>query len=202
MKNFVEKGGTVVVTAVADTASGDFVRVGALGGVAVSAALAGQELVLDIAGGVYSLPKATGAAWAQGDYLYWDATAKKFTKVAAGNVPAGTAHAAAEAAAAVGNVLLPSAAAGLRVVGGQVVTASANEVVVTGLSRVLSVVATLEDAPVIGCDRAQAAIGDQNGAPAAGSIQVKTFKPTATGDATPVAATTFGKKVNWLAIGI
>ncbi len=52
---------------------------------------------------------------------------------------------------------------------------------------------------MIGCDRASASIGDQAGAPAAGSILLKTWKPTATGDATPIAATTFGKKVNWWA---
>lgn len=92
--------------------------------------------------------------------------------------------------------------AGLKMAAGQITTASASDTVVTGLSRVIAAVANLEDAPVIGCDRAQAVIGDQAVTPAAGSILVKTYKPTATGDATPVAATTTGKKVNWTAIGV
>jgi hypothetical protein len=92
-------------------------------------------------------------------------------------------------------------AAGLKVAYGQKTTASAADTVDTGLALVLGAVANLEDAPVIGCDRAQAVYGDQAGTPAAGSIIIKTFKPTASGDATPVAATTTGKKVNWIAVG-
>jgi hypothetical protein len=90
---------------------------------------------------------------------------------------------------------------GLKVASGQTTTVAASDTIVTGLKKVLACVANLEDAPVIGCDRAQAVMGDQAGTPAAGSILVKTFKPTATGDATPIAATTFTKKVNWIAIG-
>lgn len=92
-------------------------------------------------------------------------------------------------------------AAGYKVARGQATTASASDTVVTGLASVVAAVANLEDAPVIGCDRAQAVIGDQAGTPAAGSILIKTFKPTATNDATPVTATTTGKKVNWIAVG-
>ena len=44
-------------------------------------------------------------------------------------------------------------------------------------------------------------IGDQAGAPAAGSILIKSWKPTANNDVTPIAATTFTKNVNWIAIG-
>ncbi len=97
--------------------------------------------------------------------------------------------------------ILGALALGLKVAYGQATTGSASDTVVTGLATVLAAVANLEDAPVIGCDRAQAVIGDQAGTPAAGSILIKTFKPTATNDATPVAATTTGKKVNWIAIG-
>jgi hypothetical protein len=92
-------------------------------------------------------------------------------------------------------------AAGYKIARGQATTASASDTIVTGLTTVVAAVANLEDAPVIGCDRAQAVIGDQAGTPAAGSILLKTYKPTASGDATPVAATTTGKKVNWIAIG-
>lgn len=97
--------------------------------------------------------------------------------------------------------LMSAIAAGYKVARGQATTATASDTVVTGLQTVVAAVANLEDAPVVGCDRAQAVIGDQAGAPAAGSILIKTWKPTATNDATPVAATTTGKKVNWIAVG-
>jgi hypothetical protein len=90
---------------------------------------------------------------------------------------------------------------GYRVAFGQTTTVAASDTVATGLRQVVAAVAVLEDAPVIGCDRALAAIGDQVGTPAAGSILIKTFKPTSTSDTTPIAATTFTKKVNWMAIG-
>jgi hypothetical protein len=90
----------------------------------------------------------------------------------------------------------------LKVFAGQATTVAASDTIaVPGLRKVLYAVASLEDAPVIGADRAQAVVGDQAGTPAAGSFLLKTFKPTAAGDATPVAATTFGKKVNWVAVG-
>lgn len=92
-------------------------------------------------------------------------------------------------------------AAGYKLARGQAITVAASDTIVTGLTTVVAAGASMEDAPVIGCDRAQAVIGDQAGTPAAGSILLKTFKPTASGDATPVAATTFTKKVNWWAIG-
>lgn len=84
---------------------------------------------------------------------------------------------------------------------GQLTTASASDTVVTGLSKVVACWATLDDAPVAGCQVATATIGDQAGTPAAGSILVKTWKATATADTAVIAATTFSKKVNWFAIG-
>jgi hypothetical protein len=89
----------------------------------------------------------------------------------------------------------------LKVVSGQSTTVAASDTISTGLKKVLYAVASLEDSPVIGADRAQAVVGDQAGTPAAGSFLLKTFKPTGTGDATPIAATTFTKKVNWIAVG-
>lgn len=95
-------------------------------------------------------------------------------------------------------------AAGYKVARGQTTTGSASDTVVTGLATVVAVVASLEDNPVVGCSFASAAIGDQAGTPAAGSILVKTWKPTtagAGGNPDLVAASTFSKKVNWIAIG-
>lgn len=112
---------------------------------------------------------------------------------------AGTDKTAALAAAVAAPVA--GVAAGYKIARGQHTTVDADDTVVTGLATVVAAVANLESDPVIGCDRAQAVIGDQAGAPAAGSIQIKSFKPTATGDATPIPATTFTKLVNWIAIG-
>jgi hypothetical protein len=79
---------------------------------------------------------------------------------------------------------------------------SASMTVVTGLAAVEAVVASLESSPVLTCSDASAQIGDQAGSPAAGSILLKAWMPTATGDATPVAATGFAtKKVAWIAVG-
>ena len=89
----------------------------------------------------------------------------------------------------------------LKIASGQTTTVAASDTIATGLTKVLACVANLDDVPVIGCDRAQAVFGDQAGTPAAGSILIKTFKPTTTTDTTPIAATTFSKKVNWLALG-
>ena len=91
-------------------------------------------------------------------------------------------------------------AAGYKVARGQHTTVDENDTVVTGLATVVSVVAGLDDDPVDGCMHVTASIGDQNGAPAAGSILIKTWKST-DADASLVAASTFGKKVNWIAIG-
>lgn len=88
-----------------------------------------------------------------------------------------------------------------RLARGTVTPTSASHTVVTGLSSVVAVVASLKGAPVITCDRVAADIGDQAGTPAAGSILIKTYKPTATGDATPAASSTPWVAVDWIAIG-
>ncbi|MDI4231441.1 DUF2190 family protein [Bradyrhizobium sp. Arg237L] len=203
MNNYLEAGHTIVVTALANTASGDFVVAGAFYGIAVAAAAAGTDLVLNRAGGVFELPKATGAAWTKGDRLYWDAGSKNFTTVpGAGTRAIGAAFADAGAADTIGQVCLDGPAGGLRVVGGQLTTATASDTVVTGLSKVLSAVASFESDPGDDPMLVSAQIGDQAGAPVAGSIVVKTWKNTGGTDPTPVAATTFAKKVNWIAIGL
>ena len=89
-------------------------------------------------------------------------------------------------------------AAGYKIARGQATTATASDTVVTGLTTVVAVIANLDDAPSTDPEVATASIGDQAGSPAAGSILIKTWK---TLGGTPVAATTFSKKVNWLAIG-
>jgi hypothetical protein len=94
-----------------------------------------------------------------------------------------------------------STAAGVRVVAGQITTATAADTVVTGLATVVAAFATLDSDPSDNPLYANATIGNQTGAPAAGSIIVKTWQDTGGTDPSPTAATTFAKKVNWLAVG-
>lgn len=84
---------------------------------------------------------------------------------------------------------------------GQHTTVAAADTVDTGLSQVLYVIAQLESDPILAAYGVTAEIGDQAGTPAAGSIIINTWKPTATNDVTPLVATTFSRIVNWIAIG-
>ena len=111
---------------------------------------------------------------------------------------------ALEAAAAnndVIEVLMGGAGGGLRFARGQATTATASDTIATGLNTVVAVVAVLESDAVLDPGLVTAQVGDQAGAPAAGSIIIKTWKFTSNANPTPIAATTFSKKVNWFAIG-
>lgn len=107
MKNFVQSGDTIAVTAPANVSAGGFVRVGALQGIAANDALSGAEVVIQI-GGVYDMVKTAAQAWTQGQLLYWSGTA--VTNVATGAV-IGAATRAELAAATVGRVRLNPIAA-------------------------------------------------------------------------------------------
>ena len=87
-------------------------------------------------------------------------------------------------------------AAGLTFAFGQHTTATANDTIVTGLERCIGAMAVLDDPPVAGCQNAQAQI-----TAGSGSIAIKTWKATATADTALIAATTFSRKVNWIAWG-
>jgi predicted RecA/RadA family phage recombinase len=200
MKNFLQKGESITVAAPATQVSGDYVRVGAFSGVCVNDAASGANVVIQREG-IFTLPKATGTAWAVGDALYWDAAAKKFTTVSTGNLPAGVAAAAALSADTTGAVNIETASSGNKVAMGQLSTVTASDTVVTGLAKVISAIAVLDSDPTDDPEWATASIGDQAGTPAAGSILVKTWKNTGGTDPTPAAATTFTKKVNWIAFG-
>ncbi len=92
-------------------------------------------------------------------------------------------------------------AAGYKIARGQQLTVTAADTVATGLATVVAVVASMESDPADDPFMCSAQIGDQAGSPVAGSIIIKTWKNTGGTDPTPLAATTFGKKVNWIAIG-
>lgn len=98
------------------------------------------------------------------------------------------------------NLLTQGVAAGYKIARGQQTTVAAVDTVVTGLTTVVAVVASYDDDPGDANLLVSATIGNQAGAPAAGSIIIKTWKTDGV-DPTPVAATAFGKKVNWIAVG-
>lgn len=92
-------------------------------------------------------------------------------------------------------------AAGYKVARGQHTTVTASDTVVTGLATAVAVVASLDSDPGDDPFLVSASIGDQAGAPAAGSVLIKTWQNTSGTDPTPTAAATFSKKVNWIAVG-
>jgi len=91
--------------------------------------------------------------------------------------------------------------AGFKIACGQATTVTATDTIATGLASLRMVVACLDDNPGDNPEWVSATIGDQNGSPAAGSFILKTWQNTSGSDPTPAAASTFSKKVNWIAIG-
>jgi len=72
MKNYIQPGDTLPLTAPADVKSGEGVLIGKLFGVAAHAALKDEQVNL-AREGVFALPKVEAQAWAEGVPLYWDA---------------------------------------------------------------------------------------------------------------------------------
>ena len=82
-----------------------------------------------------------------------------------------------------------------------VATVTGSGTVVTGLTTVVSITATMqEDASLTNGNSVSATIGDQAGSPAAGSVILKVWKPTANNDTTPTASGA-AVHVNWIAVG-
>lgn len=85
---------------------------------------------------------------------------------------------------------------------GQATLTSAATTIATGLNTVTACAAVMESDPILTCDRVTAQVGNQSGAPVAGSIILKAWMPTGAAATTPVAATGFaGIVVNWTAVG-
>jgi predicted RecA/RadA family phage recombinase len=74
MKNHVQPGDIVGVTAPANVLSGAGVLVGSLFGVAVADALSGTDVQIAVEG-VFTLPKVGSQAWTVGALIYWNGTA-------------------------------------------------------------------------------------------------------------------------------
>jgi predicted RecA/RadA family phage recombinase len=111
MKNFIQKGEVVTVTAPATVASGDLVTVGLLVGVAVHDAASGSPVEIQTTG-VFRVKKATSQAWATvGLAIYVvPGTGTATTATTAGNVLIGTNVETELAAAAIGTVRLNGSA--------------------------------------------------------------------------------------------
>lgn len=166
---------------------------------------------LVFSGGAWQGNKDT-SVFAAGDEVYWiptgtpvsgTASSGAFSNAfASGAIFAGY----AVAAALTGDqfvyfVKTQGATSGLRFVAGQSTTATASDTIATGLSKVVGVVASLDSDPTDNPEWVSSSIGDQSAAPVAGSFLLKTWQNTSGSDPTPTAATTFSKKVNWIAFG-
>jgi hypothetical protein len=101
------------------------------------------------------------------------------------------------------DLMLQGVAAGYKIARGVHTQVAASDTVVTGLATVVAVIATHGSAPTVKQLFCAGLIGDQAGTPAAGSILINTYKPTAVNDVTPTAATDFtdNVKIAWIAIG-
>jgi predicted RecA/RadA family phage recombinase len=90
MKNFVQPGSTITLTAPYAVASGDGLLVGSIFGVAAGSAASGDPVEAALVG-VFDLKKAASQAWAVCDKVYWDNTAKEATKTTTSNTLIGVA---------------------------------------------------------------------------------------------------------------
>ena len=105
MKNYVQRGDVLSLTAPYAVASGGGFLVGSLFAVATSAA-GNAEAVEGAMTGVYDLAKVSAQAWTVGAKIYWDDTAKACTTTSSGNTLIGVATAAATNPSATGRVRL------------------------------------------------------------------------------------------------
>lgn len=90
MKNFVQHGNTITVTAAAAASSGAVVKIGSIIGVAAGDAAEGDPLDLATVG-VFELPKVAALAIAVGDPVYYDSATGLVNKTASGNTKIGVA---------------------------------------------------------------------------------------------------------------
>ena len=107
MKNFVQRGENITVTAAAVAASGAGVKVGSLFGIASGDAAIGDPLVL-VTTGVFEMPKVGTDEFTLGAAVYWRSSDGLVTTTASGNTKVGV------AVEAVGN---PSASVRVRLNG-------------------------------------------------------------------------------------
>lgn len=99
------------------------------------------------------------------------------------------------------NAIAMGAAAGYKIARGVATITQASQDVPTGLATVIAAVVSMVGDPSTTHMFSSVTVGDQAGAPAAGSIRIKSWKPTAVDNCTPTAADTVFGAVAWIAIG-
>lgn len=108
MKNSIQPGDTLTLTAPYAVAAGAGFLVGSIFAIANTTAAINTTVEGETVG-VFELAKATGGAWTVGQRLYWDDTAKNVTGTAASNKLIGVATEAAGSGDTVGRVRLSGA---------------------------------------------------------------------------------------------
>lgn len=105
MDNYLGDGDTITIIAPSPVTSGQPLLVGAMFGICLASAAAGQPVTLWLKG-VYQLAKNASEVWAQGVALFWDNTDAIATTASGGNTRIGIAAAAAANPSNVGGVRL------------------------------------------------------------------------------------------------
>jgi len=109
MRNYVQEGAALDLTAPSGgVVAGRAYKIGIIICIATADVDAGGTFVGYVEG-VYDVlaeGAGSGQAWAEGDLIYWDNTAKQFTKTATSNTKAGVAVAAKLTAATEGRLRL------------------------------------------------------------------------------------------------
>ena len=90
MKNYVQPGNTITLTAPYAVVSGDGLLVGSIFGIAAGAAALGDPVETALVG-VFDITKIGSQAWTAGAKIYWDDTNKRTTNVATSNTLIGVA---------------------------------------------------------------------------------------------------------------
>lgn len=99
------------------------------------------------------------------------------------------------------NLLVQGVASGYKLAHGTATIGTASDTIVTGLATVVDAVVTMVGDPSMTHMLSTCTKGDQAGSPAAGSIIIKSWKPTAVNDVTPIAASDVFANVSWIAMG-
>jgi predicted RecA/RadA family phage recombinase len=90
MKNYVQPGKTLTLTAPYARNSGQAALIGTIVAIAAGDVANAARGEWDVQG-VFDVDKATGTAWTEGATIYWDNAAKLFTTVSTSNTKAGVA---------------------------------------------------------------------------------------------------------------
>jgi predicted RecA/RadA family phage recombinase len=90
MKNYVQPGNTITLTAPYAVASGDGLLVGSIFGVASGDAANGESVEAALVG-IFDITKVGSQAWTVGAKVYWDNTNKRTTTVSTDNTLVGVA---------------------------------------------------------------------------------------------------------------